>query len=115
MVIAVNADADAVPVSNANANSSANAIVVVVEDKVEEEAKDACARQHSGIKLSVINEVDNNSTEEDDNNKRNKSDCEIANSNKEASIGGSGFSVLSPNYKCKGSIDSVIGGGLLFI
>jgi hypothetical protein len=95
--IAANADANAVPVLNANANASANANVVVVEDKVEEEAKDMCARQHSSIRLSVINEVDNDSTKEDNDNKRNKANYETANGNKEASIGGVGFSVLSPN------------------
>jgi hypothetical protein len=111
--IAANANAIAVPVSNANTNASANANVMVVEDKVEEEAKDVRARQHSGIRLSVINKVNNDSTEEDDNKERNKTDYETTNGNKEVSIGGSGFSVLSPNNTCKGGIDSAIGGGLL--
>ncbi len=112
--IAANADTNAVPVSNANVNASANANVMVVEDKVEQEVKDACARQHSGIRLSVVNEVDNDSTEDNDDNKRIKTDYETANVDKEASIGGSGFSVLSPDVSCKGSIDSAIRGGLLF-
>ncbi len=46
-----NAATNAGPVSNASANASSNANVVVVEDKVEEEAKEVCARQHSGIRL----------------------------------------------------------------
>ncbi len=111
--IAANTDAGNVSVSNANAYVSANSNVVVVEDKVEEEAKDACTRQHSGIRLSVINKVDDNSTGEDNENKRNKTGYETTNGNKEASIGGSGLSVLSPDDYCKGGIDSVIGGGLL--
>jgi hypothetical protein len=41
-----------------------------------------------------------------------QNDYETANSNKEASIGGSGFSVLSLDDNCEGSIDSSIGGGL---
>jgi hypothetical protein len=67
------------------------------ERLIEEEAEDTCARPHSGIRLSVIDEVDNNSTEEDNNNERHKTNNEITNSIKEASIGGSGFSVPSPN------------------
>jgi hypothetical protein len=42
------------------------------ERLIKEEAKDTCARPHSGIRLSVINEVDNDSTEEDNNNERHK-------------------------------------------
>jgi hypothetical protein len=111
--LAANADTNAVPVSNANVNASANANVMVVEDKVEQEVKDACARQHSSVRLSVVNKVDNNSTEDNDDNKKNKTDYETTNVDKEASIGGNGFSVLSPNVS-KGGIDSAIGGGLLF-
>jgi hypothetical protein len=74
------------------------------EKLIEEEAKNACTRPHSGIRLSVINEVDNNSMKGDDNNERNKTGNETANSNKEMSIGGSGFSVPSPGYNCKGGI-----------
>ena len=51
--------------------------------------------------------------EEVHNNERNKMDNVISNDNKEWSIGGSGFSLPSPDDKCKGGIDSVIGGGLL--
>jgi hypothetical protein len=36
------------------------------ENIIEEEAKFACARPHSGIRLSVIDEVDNNSMKGDD-------------------------------------------------
>ncbi len=77
-----------------------------------EEAKNVCARLHSGIMLSVINEVDNNSMKGDDNNK--------GNGDKKMSIGGSGFSVPSPGYNCKGgtvlmdfrsSLDNVDGDG----
>ncbi len=59
----------------------------------EEEAKNVCARLHSGIMLSVIDGVDNDSMKGDDNNK--------GNGVKEMSIGGSGFSVPSPGYNCK--------------
>ncbi len=55
-----------------------------------------CARPHSGIRLSVINKVDNDSMKGGDNNKRNKTDNKTANGDKEMSIGGSGFSVPSP-------------------
>ena len=55
-----------------------------------EEAKNACARLHSGIMLSVINEVDNDSMKGDDDKE--------GNGNKEMSIGVSGFSVPSPSY-----------------
>jgi hypothetical protein len=74
------------------------------EKIIEEEAKNACARPHSGIRLSVIDEVDNDSMKGDDDNKRNKTDNETANGDKEMSIGGSGFSLHSPGYNCKGGI-----------
>ncbi len=81
----------------------------------EEEAEDVCARPHSGIRLYVINEVNKDSTEEEDNNKRNQTDNEtIANDNKEVSIGGGGFSVPSPD-NCMGCIDLTIRGGFLLI
>ncbi len=83
-----------------------------VEKLIKEEAKDACVRPHSGIRLSAINKVDNNSTEEDNDSKRNETDNETRNSNKDTSIGGSGFSMPSPNNNCS-SIDSAIGGALL--
>jgi hypothetical protein len=44
--------------------------------------------------LCIIDEVDKDSMKGDDNNK--------GNGNKEMSIGGSGFSVPSPGYNCKG-------------
>jgi hypothetical protein len=56
------------------------------EKIIEEEAKNACARPHSGIRLSVIDKVDNGSMKGDDNNKRNKTDNETANGDKEMSI-----------------------------
>ena len=78
------------------------------EKLIKEEAENACARPHSGIRLSVINEfdakVDNDSMKGDDDNERNKTDNETANCNKEMSIGGSGFSLHSPGYNCEGGI-----------
>jgi hypothetical protein len=74
------------------------------EKIIEEEAKNTCARPHSGIRLSVIDKVDNDSMKGDDNNERNKTDNETANSNKDMSIGGSGFSLHSPGYNCEGGI-----------
>jgi hypothetical protein len=72
------------------------------EKLIQKEAKNVCARPHSGIRLSVINKVDNNCMKGDDDNKRNKTNNDTANSNKEMSIGGSGFSVPSPGNNCKG-------------
>jgi hypothetical protein len=77
------------------------------EKLVKEEPKDLCARLHSGIRLSAINEVNKDSTEEEDNDKRNKTDNETANNNEEASIGGGDFSVPLPG-NCKGCIVSGI-------
>jgi len=52
-----------------------------------EEAKDACARPHSGIRLYVINEVNKVSSEEEDNDERNRTNNEMTtNDNKEASM-----------------------------
>ncbi len=82
------------------------------EKVIKEEAKDACARPHSGIRLSVINEVIKDSMEEDNNDKRNQTNNETANKKKEASIGGGGISVPPPN-NCKGCIVSGIRGGML--
>jgi hypothetical protein len=39
---------------------------------IKKEAKDACARLHSGIRLSVINEVNKDNMDEEDDIKRNK-------------------------------------------
>ncbi len=47
------------------------------EKIIKEEAKFACARLHSGIRLSVINEVDNNSMKGDDDNERNKTTMKL--------------------------------------
>ncbi len=74
------------------------------EKLIDEEAKNACVRPHSGIRLSVIDKDDNDSMKGDDNNKGNKTENETANGNKEMSIGGSGFSMPSLGYNCKGSI-----------
>jgi hypothetical protein len=74
------------------------------EKIINEEAKNACARSHSGIRPTVIDEVDNDSMKGDDDNKRIKTDNETANGNKELSIGGSGFSLHSPGYNCEGVI-----------
>jgi len=62
---------------------------------IQEEAKNVCAMPHSGIRLSVINKVDNDSMKGDDDIKKN---------DKEMSIGGRGFSLHSPSYNCKGGI-----------
>jgi hypothetical protein len=70
---------------------------------IEEEAKNACTR-HSGIRLSVIDEVDNDIMEGRDDNERNKTDNETENGDKEMSIGGSGFFLHSPGYNYKGGI-----------
>jgi hypothetical protein len=74
------------------------------EKIIEEEAKNACARLHSGIRLSVIDKVDNDSMKGDDNNEINKTDNETENGDKKMSIGGSGFSLHSPGYNCEGDI-----------
>ena len=74
------------------------------ETIIKEEAKNECARPHSGIRLPVTDEVDNDSMMGDDDNNRNKTDNETANGNKEMSIGGSGVSLHSPGYNCKGCI-----------
>jgi hypothetical protein len=88
------------------------------EKFIKEEAKDACVRPHSGIRLFVIYEVnkdsmeedykDEGSTEEDINKESNKSegkkmDC--------VRTGSGGFFVSSPNNDCKGCKDSMAGGG----
>ena len=74
------------------------------EKIIKEEAKNKCARPHSGISLSIIDNVDNDSMKGDDDNERNKTDNEPANGNKDMSIGGSGFSFHSPGYNCEGGI-----------
>ncbi len=74
------------------------------EKIIKEEAKNECARPHSGIRLSIIDEVDNDSMKGDDDNKRNKTNNEPANCDKEMSIGGSGFSLHYPGYNCEGGI-----------
>jgi hypothetical protein len=74
------------------------------EKIIEEEAKNECARPHGGIRLSVVDEVDNDSMKGDDDNERNKTNNETANRDKEMSIGGSGFSLHSPGYNCEGGI-----------
>jgi len=74
------------------------------EKLTKEEAEDACARLYIGISLFVINEVNEDSTEEEDNDKINQTDNETENDNVEASIGGGGFSIPSPN-NCKSCIE----------
>ena len=64
------------------------------EKIIKEEAKNACAR-HSGIRLSVIDEVDNDSMEGRDDNERNKTDYETENGDMEMSIGGSCWGLYS--------------------
>jgi hypothetical protein len=58
------------------------------EKIIKDEAKNTCARPHSGIRLSIIDEVDNDSMKGDHDNEINKTDSEPANGNKEMSIGG---------------------------
>ncbi len=91
------------------------------EKLINEEAKNTCTRPHSGIRLSVINKVENDGMMGNDDNKRNKTDNETANGIKEMSIGGCDFSVPSPGYNCKGgtmlinfrsSSDNVDGDGI---
>jgi hypothetical protein len=73
-----------------------------------DEADDTCTRPHSGIKLYVINAVNEDNTEEENCDERNQTDNETtANDNEEASIGSGGFSVPSPD-NCKSCIDSGI-------
>ena len=74
------------------------------EKIIKEEAKNTCARLHSGIRLAVIDEFDNDSMKGDDNNERHKTNNEAASGYNEMSIGGSGFSLHSPGYNCEGGI-----------
>jgi hypothetical protein len=84
---------------------------------IKEEAKDACARLHSGIRLFVINEVNEESmeedykdediTEEDINTQSNKSEGKNLDCVRTWS---GGFFVSSPNNDCEGGINSMIGG-----
>ena len=82
------------------------------EKLIKEKAKDACARPHSGVRIYVISEVNEDSREEEDNNERNQTENETASDNEEASIGGGGFSMPSPD-NCKDCIHSAIKEGLL--
>ena len=71
---------------------------------IEEEAKNASARPQSGIRLSVVDEVDKDSTEQKD------EDEQLTTRRQTMDNGGSGFSMPSPNNNCEGGIDSVIEG-----
>jgi hypothetical protein len=85
------------------------------DNLIKEEAKDVCARPHSGIRFFMISEVnkgsmkeeyeDEGSTEEDNNKESNHVE------DKNADSGRSGFLVSPPDNDCKGGIDSMIGGG----
>jgi hypothetical protein len=85
---------------------------------IKEEAKDMCARLHSGSRLFVINEVnkdsmeeyykDEGSTEEDINKETNISEDKHAD---HVRTGSGGFLVSSPDNDCEGGIDSMIGEG----
>jgi hypothetical protein len=87
------------------------------EKLIKEEAKVACARPHSGIRLFMINEVnkdsmeedykDEGSTEKDINKESNKSEGEKLDC---VRTGSGGFFVSSPNNDCEGGIGSMIGG-----
>jgi hypothetical protein len=84
------------------------------ENLVEEKVEDTSTRPHSGIRLSVINEVVNDSTEEDNNIKRNYTNNETIHGKEEASIAGRGLSTPPPpDNDCKGGINSVTSGSLL--
>ncbi len=47
------------------------------ENLIKEEAKNVCVRPHSGIRLSVINKVDNNSMKGGDDNKKSKTTMKL--------------------------------------
>jgi hypothetical protein len=63
------------------------------ENLVKEKVKDTSTRPHSGIRLPVINEVVNNSTEEDNNTNRNDTNNEIVHGKEDASYAGRGLSM----------------------
>jgi hypothetical protein len=66
------------------------------ENLVKGKVKDTSTRPHSGIRLTVINEVVNDSTEEDNDTKRNETNNETVYSKKEASNAGRGLSMPPP-------------------
>jgi hypothetical protein len=63
------------------------------ENLVKEKVEDMSMRPHSGIRLPVINEVVNNSTEEDDGTNRNDTNNEIVHGKEDASNAGRGLSM----------------------
>jgi hypothetical protein len=68
------------------------------ENLVKEKVKDTSMRPHSGIKLPVINEVVNDSMEEDNDTKRNDANNEIVHSKEEASNAGRRLSMPPPPH-----------------
>jgi hypothetical protein len=91
------------------------------EKLIKEEAKDGCARPHSGIRLFVINEVNKDSMEEDykDEGSTDKDINKESNKSKEfffgcARTGSGGFFVSLTNNDCKDGIGLMIeGSGLI--
>jgi hypothetical protein len=84
------------------------------ENLVKEKVEDTSTRLHSGIRLPVINQVVKNSTEEDNNTKRNDINNETVYGKEEATNASRGLSMLPPpNNNSKGGIDSVISGSWL--
>ncbi len=81
---------------------------------VNEKVKDTSARPHSGIRLSDINGVVNDSKEENNDIKRNDIIIETVYNKEEVSIAGRGLSMPPhPDNNCEGAIDSVISRSLL--
>jgi hypothetical protein len=82
------------------------------EKLIKEEAKDVCARPHSGIRLFTINEVSKDSMEEDYKDEGNKESNNSEDKNVDSvRTGSSDFFASSPDNDCEGGIDSIIGGG----
>ncbi len=76
-------------------------VVACEEARYQELRARHCPTTICGVRLSVIDKVNKDSTKEEDGNEGNETNNETANDNKEASIGGSGFSVPSSNNNCK--------------
>ncbi len=94
------------------AGNTISCIVEYGEKLIKEEAKDVCARPHSGIRLFVINEVSKDSMEKDYEDEGTKGSHNAEDKNADSvRTGSSGFFVSSPDKDCKGCIDSMIGGG----
>jgi len=75
------------------------------ERLIEEEAEDTCASPYRYQPTTTLDVLATTHSTND----------EITNSNEEASIGGSGFSVPSPDDNCEAGVDPAIGGGYLIV